>query len=163
MQKKKSLFESAFRRSISNEKIRLVKEADEGLAAALEDGSMGDMGSSVLGADDRSLENEMNIDSDYQSNSAKVQNQKVQKALDQQNAAVDDIIITWVDKLEGFVKFLNDPEEHNSIRYIINNAIPGTMLDKISGPDQRRLNKIATETAALAQAFRTYIGGVKDN
>ena len=49
----------------------------------------------------------------------------------------------------------------DSIKNIIERAMPGSVLEKIKKSEARRLTRVSTEAAALSQALKSYIGGVQ--
>lgn len=94
----------------------------------------------------------------------KIEELKIQQAIEKRNAQINDVIIKWVDKIDEFVEFINDPMNKESIKYIIDSAAVGSILEKIKGSESRRITRVATECSALAQSLRSFItGGIDDD
>lgn len=65
-------------------------------------------------------------------------------------------ITGWVSELDRFVKFING-SEGNSIQSTLAGAEPDTILDKMKHSEQRKIARVATEIASLAESFRGYL------
>lgn len=93
----------------------------------------------------------------------KVEELKIQQQIDKRNAQINGVIVKWVDILDKFTSFINDPSNTESIKYTIDSAAPGSVLEKIKSSEGRNLTKVATAVSALSQSLRAYItGGVGD-
>lgn len=93
----------------------------------------------------------------------KVEELKIQQQIDKRNAQINGVLVKWVDILDKFTSFINDPSNTESIKYTIDSAAPGSVLEKIKSSEGRNLTKVATAVSALSQSLRAYItGGVED-
>lgn len=93
----------------------------------------------------------------------KVEELKIQQQINKRNAQINGVIVKWVDILDKFTSFINDPSNTESIKYTIDSAAPGSVLEKIKSSEGRNLTKVATAVSALSQSLRAYItGGVED-
>lgn len=61
----------------------------------------------------------------------------------------------WVQELDTFLHRLNGETE--SIQSVLANAEPDTIFDRMKQSEQRKIARVATELAALAESFRGYI------
>ena len=61
----------------------------------------------------------------------------------------------WVEELDSFLRRLNG--EENSIQSALSNAEPDTLFDRMKQSEQRKIARVATELASLAESFRGYI------
>lgn len=154
------LFKRSFRREINRSVERIINESrrkknryiHESLEDALDDvgGAGGDLGSA--------LDSQISPAEDN-----KIEELKIQKQINKRNAQLNDVILGWVEKLDEFVIFINDPMNTESIKYITDSAATGSILEKIKNSEARRLTRVATECSALAQSLRSYIiGGIED-
>lgn len=149
----KNLFESAFKRTLR----KRIKELNENTLEE-ELGGGGD-----LGADD-DLATQMANDVDavdpeearkqQDANDAIEIQDKIAQKIEQDNEILSD----WVDKLDTFLKFVNDPAAQGSIRSVIDNSIEGSVFQKIKTSENRRITRVATEVAGFCEAIKSYIG-----
>lgn len=148
----KNLFESAFKRTLH----KRIKELNEN---TLEE----ELGGGDLGADD-DLATQMANDVDavdpeearkqQDANDAIEIQDKIAQKIEQDNEILSD----WVDKLDTFLKFVNDPAAQGSIRSVIDNSIEGSVFQKIKTSENRRITRVATEVAGFCEAIKSYIG-----
>lgn len=80
----------------------------------------------------------------------------VAKAMSARQAAMVATINEWTAKIDEFVKFLNS-QDSASIQSVLAKAEPDTIIDKMKHSEQRKLARVATELASLAETFRGYI------
>ena len=73
----------------------------------------------------------------------------------------NELLSQWVSTIDDFTSFVNDPNRDDSIKNIIERAMPGSVLEKIKKAEARRLTRVSTEAAALSQALKSYIGGIQ--
>lgn len=149
----KNLFESAFKSTLR----KRIKELNENTLEE-ELGGGGD-----LGADD-DLATQMANDVDavdpeearkqQDANDAIEIQDKIAQKIEQDNEILSD----WVDKLDTFLKFVNDPAAQGSIRSVIDNSIEGSVFQKIKTSENRRITRVATEVAGFCEAIKSYIG-----
>lgn len=149
----KNLFESAFKRTLH----KRIKELNEN---TLEEELGGD---GDLGVDD-DLATQMANDVDavdpeearkqQDANDAIEIQDKIAQKIEQDNEILSD----WVDKLDTFLKFVNDPAAQGSIRSVIDNSIEGSVFQKIKTSENRRITRVATEVAGFCEAIKSYIG-----
>ena len=150
---KSNLFERQFAYNLSREKKRIVREArvikEDTLSDALDTDDLGDnqVISDALGdIEDKAAEN-------------KAQEVKLQKYIDKHNAQTNDIIIEWIEKLDDFASFVNDPTNDSSIKSILDSALPGSVLEKAGKAEYRQLTKVAQAISGLSQSLRAYVVG----
>lgn len=155
----KDLFKRSLRRETRRSIQKIVTEAKqikEALGDTLDDIST-TAGDSSLGD---ALDGQVSAGSAAADN--KAEELKIQQAVNKRNAQINDVIVGWVEKLDEFVSFINDPMNTDSIKYITDAAAPGSILEKVKSSEARRLTKVATECSALAQSLRSYITGGVD-
>ena len=80
----------------------------------------------------------------------------VAKAMSARQASMVATITEWTAKLDEFVKFLNG-QTPDSVQTTLSNAEPDTIIDKMKHSEQRKIARVATELASLAESFRGYI------
>lgn len=150
-----NLFERNFMRSLKREKQRIIKESkvikEDALESALESDDLGEnqVISDALG------------DLEQKAKENKEQEIKLQKYIDKHNAQTNNIIIDWIEKLDEFAKFVNDPTDESSIKSILDSAIPGSVLEKMGKSEYRQLTKVAQAISNLTQSLRAYVVGMK--
>lgn len=151
----KNLFESVFKKNLKKT-LDLIEEN------TLED----ELGADVDGGDvaDDELASQMEGDVDAVDPNAARQEQdansamQIQDKIAQKIAQDNDILTGWVDKLETFLKFVNDPSTDGSIRSVIDGSIEGSVFQKIKTSENRRITRVATEVAGFCEAIKSYIG-----
>lgn len=85
---------------------------------------------------------------------------RLQNHLQQRAKENNELLSQWVATIDDFTSFVNDPNREDSIKNIIERAMPGSVLEKIKKSEARRLTRVSTEAAALSQALKAHIGGV---
>lgn len=151
------LFKRSLRREVRRSMSKIISESkrlNEALSDTLDDVASNSDASGLGDALDAQV-------SPAEDN--KIEELKIQQQIDKRNAQINDVIIDWVSKLDEFVSFINDPMNKESIKYIIDSAAAGSILEKIKSSESRRLTKVATECSALAQSLRSYITGGVDS
>jgi hypothetical protein len=86
---------------------------------------------------------------------------KLQAHLKKRAEENNELLSQWVQTIDDFTSFVNDPNREDSIKNIIERAMPGSVLEKIKKSEARRLTRVSTEAAALSQALKSYIGGIQ--
>jgi hypothetical protein len=82
-------------------------------------------------------------------------NSAVSRALSEREAAMVSQVREWVVSMEEFLENLNGTE--NSIQTALANAEADTLLDKMKQSEQRKIARVATELAALAESFKGFL------
>ena len=82
-------------------------------------------------------------------------NSAVSRALSEREAAMVTQVREWVSNMEEFLENLNGTE--NSIQTALSNAEADTLLDKMKQSEQRKIARVATELAALAESFKGFL------
>lgn len=82
-------------------------------------------------------------------------NSAVLRALSEREAAMVSQVREWVTNMEEFLENLNGTE--NSIQTALANAEADTLLDKMKQSEQRKIARVATELAALAESFKGFL------
>lgn len=62
----------------------------------------------------------------------------------------------WIDKCDEFIHFLNGTDGQ-SVQTKLAHAEPDTLFDRMKQSEQRKIARVATELASLAESFRGYI------
>ena len=155
MKKAKNLFKESFR-SILNNELRLLSEAD------LEAEMQGELGAAEVEGQQAEFEAEMadSVDAIDPTNYNR-EEKKLQAHLKKRAEENNELLSQWVQTIDDFTSFVNDPNREDSIKNIIERAMPGSVLEKIKKSEARRLTRVSTEAAALSQALKSYIGGVQ--
>lgn len=83
------------------------------------------------------------------------QNTAVSQAISERNKQMVEQIKGWVSEMERFLENLNGTE--NSIQTSLASAEPDTILDRMKTSEQRKIARVATEIAALAESFKGYL------
>ena len=155
MKKPKNLFKESFRNAL-NADLRPLNEAD------LEAEMQGELGASEVEGQQAEFEAEMadSVDAIDPANYNR-EEQKLQAHLKKRAEENNELLSQWVQTIDDFTSFVNDPNREDSIKNIIERAMPGSVLEKIKKSEARRLTRVSTEAAALSQALKSYIGGVQ--
>lgn len=82
-------------------------------------------------------------------------NSAVSKALSERETQMVNQIKEWVESMETFLQNLNGTE--NSIQTALASAEADTILDKMKQSEQRKIARVATEIAALAESFKGFL------
>jgi hypothetical protein len=61
----------------------------------------------------------------------------------------------WVSEMDKFLHYLNG--EDNSIQSALGQAEADTIFDRMKQSEQRKIARVATELASLAESFRGYL------
>jgi len=61
----------------------------------------------------------------------------------------------WISEMDKFLNYLNG--ETDSIQTALSQAEPDTILDRMKQSEQRKIARVATELASLAESFRGYL------
>lgn len=155
MKKMKNLFKESFK-NVINKSLRPINEAD------LADEMQGELGAAAVEEGQAEFEAQMadEVDSIDPRNYNR-EEQKLQAHLKKRAEENNELLSQWVATIDDFTSFVNDPNREDSIKNIIERAMPGSVLEKIKKSEARRLTRVSTEAAALSQALKSYIGGVQ--
>ena len=155
MKKMKNLFKESFKNVISKS-LRPINEAD------LADEMQGELGAEGVEEGQAEFEAQMadEVDSIDPRNYNR-EEQKLQAHLKKRAEENNELLSQWVSTIDDFTSFVNDPNREDSIKNIIERAMPGSVLEKIKKSEARRLTRVSTEAAALSQALKSYIGGIQ--
>lgn len=155
MKKMKNLFKESFK-TVLNKSLRPINEAD--LATEMQ----GELGAEGVEEGQAEFEAQMadEVDSIDPRNYNR-EEQKLQAHLKKRAEENNELLSQWVSTIDDFTSFVNDPNREDSIKNIIERAMPGSVLEKIKKSEARRLTRVSTEAAALSQALKSYIGGVQ--
>lgn len=155
MKKMKNLFEESFK-NVLNKTLRPINEAD------LADEMQGELGAAAVEEGQAEFEAQMadEVDSIDPRNYNR-EEQKLQAHLKKRAEENNELLSQWVSTIDDFTSFVNDPNREDSIKNIIERAMPGSVLEKIKKSEARRLTRVSTEAAALSQALKSYIGGIQ--
>jgi len=80
---------------------------------------------------------------------------KVAQAISQRQAEMVNQVREWSNKMEEFIEYLNGTE--TSIQTSLAKAEADTLFDKMKNSEQRKIARVATELAGLAQSFKGYV------
>jgi hypothetical protein len=155
MKKMKNLFKESFK-NVLDKSLRPINEAD------LADEMQGELGAAAVEEGQAEFEAQMadEVDSIDPRNYNR-EEQKLQAHLKKRAEENNELLSQWVSTIDDFTSFVNDPNREDSIKNIIERAMPGSVLEKIKKSEARRLTRVSTEAAALSQALKSYIGGVQ--
>lgn len=155
MKKMKNLFKESFK-NVINKSLHPINEAD------LADEMQGELGATEVEEGQAEFEAQMadEVDSIDPRNYNR-EEQKLQAHLKKRAEENNELLSQWVSTIDDFTSFVNDPNREDSIKNIIERAMPGSVLEKIKKSEARRLTRVSTEAAALSQALKSYIGGVQ--
>lgn len=62
----------------------------------------------------------------------------------------------WIAQMDEFLEYLNG-QEPGSIQSRLSHAEPDTIFDRMKQSEQRKIARVATELASLAESFRGYL------
>lgn len=62
----------------------------------------------------------------------------------------------WITQMDEFLEYLNG-QEPGSIQSRLSHAEPDTIFDRMKQSEQRKIARVATELASLAESFRGYL------
>lgn len=82
-------------------------------------------------------------------------NTAVSQAISERNNQMIEQIKGWVAGMDEFLEKLNGTED--SIQTALASAEPDTILDRMKTSEQRKIARVATEIAALAESFKGYL------
>ena len=151
----RNLFKESFKTILHND-LRVINEAD------LADEMQGDLGAEDIDAAQAEFESQLADDvNSIDPNKYNREEQRLQAHLKQRAQENNELLSQWVATIDDFTAFVNDPNRDDSIKNIIERAMPGSVLEKIKKAEARRLTRVSTEAAALSQALKSYIGGVQ--
>lgn len=125
-----------------NKFFNVLNEQDEDRAAML----------STLDKDTNPNDFDTNVDASADSSNP---NAAVSRAISEREAAMVSQVRGWVSSMEEFLENLNGTE--NSIQTALANAEADTLLDKMKQSEQRKIARVATELAALAESFKGFL------
>lgn len=80
---------------------------------------------------------------------------QVSQAIGRRQAEMVSQVREWSDRMEEFIEYLNGTE--NSIQTSLAKAEADTLFDKMKNSEQRKIARVATELAGLAQSFKGYV------
>ena len=150
----RNLFKESFK-SILDNTLHPINEAD------LAEEMQGDLGAQDVNAAQGDFEAQMADDVDsIDPHNYNREEQKLQAHLKKRAEENNELLSQWVSTIDDFTSFVNDPNREDSIKNIIERAMPGSVLEKIKKAEARRLTRVSTEAAALSQALKSYIGGI---
>ena len=82
----------------------------------------------------------------------------VVQAAKAQSAAAEQMrseLTSWITEMDTFLSFLNG--ESNSIQTALAQSESDTIFDRMKQSEQRKIARVATELASLAESFRGYL------
>lgn len=151
----RNLFKESFKTILRND-LRVINEAD------LADEMQGDLGAEDIDTAQAEFESQLADDvNSIDPNKYNREEQRLQAHLKQRAQENNELLSQWVATIDDFTSFVNDPNRDDSIKNIIERAMPGSVLEKIKKAEARRLTRVSTEAAALSQALKSYIGGIQ--
>ena len=151
----RNLFKESFKTILHNE-LRAINEAD------LAEEMQGDLGAEDIDTAQAEFESQLADDvNTIDPNKYNREEQRLQAHLKQRAQENNELLSQWVATIDDFTSFVNDPNRDDSIKNIIERAMPGSVLEKIKKAEARRLTRVSTEAAALSQALKSYIGGIQ--
>lgn len=151
----RNLFKESFK-SVIDKTLRPINEAD------LADEMQGDLGAGSADPAQAGFEEQMADEIDtIDPNKYNREEKRLQAHLKQRAQENNELLSQWVATIDDFTSFVNDPNRDDSIKNIIERAMPGSVLEKIKKSEARRLTRVSTEAAALSQALKSYIGGIQ--
>lgn len=151
----RNLFKESFKTILRNN-LRVINEAD------LADEMQGDLGAEDIDTAQAEFESQLADDvNSIDPNKYNREEQRLQAHLKQRAQENNELLSQWVATIDDFTSFVNDPNRDDSIKNIIERAMPGSVLEKIKKAEARRLTRVSTEAAALSQALKSYIGGIQ--
>lgn len=154
---RRNLFKESFKKSL----VKSVKAINESPANNLETELSGDLGAEAVSVADASFEDALEAEQDkIDPNAYNKEEKRLQNHLKKRAQENNELLSQWVATIDDFTSFVNDPNREDSIKNIIERAMPGSVLEKIKKSEARRLTRVSTEAAALSQALKSYIGGV---
>lgn len=77
---------------------------------------------------------------------------EVADAMSRRNQQIIQELQSWIDEVEGFLRFLNS-EEPNSVQSRLAAAEPDTVMDKMKQSQQTKISRVASDLASLHQNF----------
>lgn len=86
---------------------------------------------------------------------ANSQNVAVSQAISQRNEQMTAQIRGWVTQMDQFLEYLNGTED--SVQTALAAAEADTILDRMRTSEQRKIARVATEIASLAESFKGYL------
>ena len=151
----RNLFKESFKATL-DKTLRPVNEAD--LAKEMQ----GELGAENIDTAQAEFESQLADDVDsIDPSKYNREEQRLQAHLKKRAQENNELLSQWVSTIDDFTSFVNDPNRDDSIKNIIERAIPGSVLEKIKKSEARRLTRVSTEAAALSQALKSYIGGIQ--
>lgn len=166
-----SLYKKFFTESLTSRR-RILEGADDALEDAVSDSVNPDetIDASDISADEAALDAELaddakstedvasNPDEEAKNSFAQMKDQ-IEQSIEQSNAMLND----WADKVHDFLNFVNDPSNENSIKYALDNSVPGSPIEAIKSQIGGSIKRIASTLASLEQQIRSEIGGISVN
>lgn len=151
----RNLFKESFKNILRSE-LYPINEAD------LAEEMQGELGAENLDTTQAEFESQLADDVDsIDPKNYNREEQKLQAHLKKRAQENNELLSQWVSTIDDFTSFVNDPNRDDSIKNIIERAMPGSVLEKIKKAEARRLTRVSTEAAALSQALKSYIGGIQ--
>ena len=122
-------------------KLKEATDEEKAFEAELEDGTdSGDF--------DTDIEvDEVGLDDDPAVQAAKAQSEHAAKMRSE--------LTGWISQMDEFLQFLNG--ENDSIQSALAQAEADTIFDRMKQSEQRKIARVATELASLAESFRGYV------
>ena len=68
----------------------------------------------------------------------------------------------WIQELEKFSKFLNDPSNPTSMQSRLRSAIPDTIFDKIRIAENKKIARVSMEVTSLNEMLKGYLSSSQD-
>lgn len=99
---------------------------------------------------------DFDIDNDTVENEYADLTRRASQIKTQQAEQMQSRITSWVDACDEFLVFLNGTTP-DSIQTILSQAEPDTIFERMKQSEQRKIARVATELAALAESFKGYL------
>lgn len=87
---------------------------------------------------------------------------EVADAMSRRNQQIIQELQSWIDEVEGFLRFLNS-EEPNSVQSRLAAAEPDTVMDKMKQSQQTKISRVASDLASLHQNFLGFMAQTQNS
>lgn len=148
----KNIFENCFVRNL-NESLHPELLKEDALEDALQEETPDENASSSELVDAMSDDPVDTPDLEQQSADMK----KIQHTISDFRNKNNDIIMSWINRIDEFADFLNSPTFEGGIKNTIDKGIPNSVFEKIKTSESRSLTRAAKEASSLSQSLRSYI------
>lgn len=91
-----------------------------------------------------------------------VQAAERQKRVDHVKIAQIGTLNKWIDQIDTFITYLNDPTDANSIQSQLHSAPCDSIFEEIARSQKKKISRLAADMSSFSEALKGYLASAND-